>query len=79
MLDWADVVGGKFFRPIKQPISIRVDADVLAWFKAQDGRYQARMRSNHAIANYPAATRLISEEELSVARKRLKDLGYTGL
>ena len=50
MLDWADAVRGKFFRPIKKPISIRVDADVLAWFKAQDGRYQARM--NEALREY---------------------------
>jgi uncharacterized protein (DUF4415 family) len=50
MLDWADAVRGKFFRPIKTPISIRVDADVLAWFKAQDGRYQARM--NEALRDY---------------------------
>lgn len=50
MLDWADAVRGKFFRPIKQPISIRVDADVLASFKAQDGRYQARMNVNEPSA-----------------------------
>src|SRR5258708_5886329 len=24
---------GKFYRPIKKPVSIRLDADVLAWFK----------------------------------------------
>jgi uncharacterized protein (DUF4415 family) len=26
---------GKFFRPLKTPISIRMDVDVLEWFKAQ--------------------------------------------
>ena len=50
VLDWTDAVRGKFFRPIKMPISIRVDADVLAWFKAQDGRYQGRM--NEALREY---------------------------
>ena len=50
VLDWGGAVRGKFFRPIKKPISIRVDADVLAWFKAQDGRYQARM--NEALREY---------------------------
>lgn len=24
---------GKFYRPLKKPISIRMDADILAWFK----------------------------------------------
>ncbi|MBI4195043.1 MAG: BrnA antitoxin family protein [Betaproteobacteria bacterium] len=50
VLNWADAMRGKFYRPIKKPISIRVDADVLAWFKAQDGRYQARM--NEALREY---------------------------
>lgn len=25
---------GKFYRPIKKPVSIRLDADILAWFKS---------------------------------------------
>jgi len=31
---------GRFYRPVKQQISLRVDADVLAWFRSQGGRYQ---------------------------------------
>ena len=34
---------GRFYRPIKQLISIRVDADVLAWFRARGKRYQTYM------------------------------------
>ena len=29
----------------KQPISLRVDADVLEWFRAQGPRYQSRMNA----------------------------------
>ena len=29
----------------KQPISLRVDQDVLEWFKAQGARYQSRMNA----------------------------------
>jgi uncharacterized protein (DUF4415 family) len=29
----------------KQPISLRVDADVLGWFKKQGPRYQSRMNA----------------------------------
>jgi uncharacterized protein (DUF4415 family) len=32
-------VVGKFYHPIKKPISLRMDADVLEWFK-QHPRYQ---------------------------------------
>lgn len=31
--------------PVKQPISLRIDADVLEWFKAQGPRYQSRMNA----------------------------------
>lgn len=31
--------------PVKQPISLRIDADVLEWFKTQGPRYQSRMNA----------------------------------
>jgi len=34
---------GRFYRPIKQLVSIRVDADVLAWFRARGKKYQTYM------------------------------------
>ena len=33
--DWTGAVRGKFYRPVKQQITLRIDADVIAWFKAQ--------------------------------------------
>jgi uncharacterized protein (DUF4415 family) len=30
---------------VKEPISLRVDADVLTWFRAQGPRYQSRMNA----------------------------------
>ncbi len=33
----------RFFRPIKAPISIRVDADVLDWLKRRSDRYQVEI------------------------------------
>ena len=35
--DWSGAVFGKFYRPAKQQVTLRIDADVLAWFKSQDG------------------------------------------
>ena len=34
---------GKFYRPIKKPISVRLDADVLAWLKHFGPGYQRRI------------------------------------
>jgi len=48
--DWRGAVRGQFYRPVKKPITIRVDADVLAWFQAQEGPYQRRM--NAALRDY---------------------------
>ena len=40
ILDWSDARRGAFYRPVKQQITLRLDADIIAWFKAQarDGR-----------------------------------------
>ena len=43
--DWSKAVVGKYYRPIKKPLTIRVDADVLAWLKAQGKGYQTRINS----------------------------------
>ena len=39
----AAVEVGRFYRPIKQLVSLRVDADVLAWFRGQGKKYQTYM------------------------------------
>ena len=41
--DWSKAVVGKFYRPIKKSLTIRIDADVLAWLKAQGKGYQTRI------------------------------------
>jgi uncharacterized protein (DUF4415 family) len=41
--DWTGAVVGKFYRPIKKPLTLRVDADVLAWLKSQGKGYQTRI------------------------------------
>jgi uncharacterized protein (DUF4415 family) len=39
----SDVEVGRFYKPIKQLVSLRVDADVLAWFRGQGKKYQTYM------------------------------------
>ena len=40
ILDWSDARRGVFYRPVKQQITLRLDADIIAWFKshARGGR-----------------------------------------
>ena len=42
---WATARRGAHFRPLKTPITIRLDADVLAWFKetTESGKYQSEI------------------------------------
>lgn len=41
----SDMRQGAFYRPVKTQITARVDADVLAWLKAQGKGYQSRMNA----------------------------------
>ena len=46
ILDWSDARRGLLYRPVKKQITLRLDADVLAWFRANtpNGRgYQTEM------------------------------------
>jgi uncharacterized protein (DUF4415 family) len=53
LLDWSGVKRGLFYRPVKQQLTLRLDADVVAWFKrhttSSEG-YQTRI--NRALREY---------------------------
>ncbi len=40
---WKDAVRGRFYRPVKQAVSMRLDADVIAWLKKPGRGYQTRV------------------------------------
>jgi uncharacterized protein (DUF4415 family) len=42
---WKNAERGRFYRPVKQQITARVDADVLAWLKGQGKGYQSRINA----------------------------------
>ena len=53
LLDWSSAKRGLFYRPVKQQLTLRLDADVIAWFKhhATSGEgYQTRI--NRALREY---------------------------
>jgi uncharacterized protein (DUF4415 family) len=41
----SDAVIGRFYRPKKTPVTIRLDADVVAWLKAAGEGYQTRINA----------------------------------
>ena len=53
VLDWSGAEVGKFYRPPKKAITIRLDTDVLDWLKGYGRGYQTRVNLllRHAMAN----------------------------
>ena len=43
--DWSNAVRGKFYRPIKKSVTVRLDADVIAWLKSKGEGYQTRLNA----------------------------------
>jgi uncharacterized protein (DUF4415 family) len=53
LLDWSGAKRGLFYRPVKQQLTLRLDADVIAWFKKHTTSgegYQTRI--NRALREY---------------------------
>lgn len=44
------------YRPIKSPVTVRIDADILSWLRAKGGRYQTHLN---------AALRKMMKQELT--------------
>ncbi len=40
---WKNAVRNPFYRPVKQQLTVRLDADVLAWLRQQGKGYQTRL------------------------------------
>jgi uncharacterized protein (DUF4415 family) len=41
--DWSGAERGKFYRPVKRQLTVRIDADVIEWLKSQGRGYQSRL------------------------------------
>ncbi len=51
--DWSGAKRGLFYRPVKQQLTLRIDADVVAWFKSRTPKgagYQTQM--NEALREH---------------------------
>ncbi|HWB95228.1 MAG TPA: BrnA antitoxin family protein [Bryobacteraceae bacterium] len=40
---WENAVCNPFYRPVKQQLTVRLDADVVAWLRRQGKGYQTRL------------------------------------
>ena len=61
--DWTGAKRGALFRPIKKQITLRLDADLIEWFRRQsetDEGYQTRM--NRALREYVARQEQVTRQ-----------------
>lgn len=56
VVDWKDAEIGKYYRPTKKPVTMRLDADVIEWLKGYGPGYQtkANMLLRHAMVSTKA-------------------------
>ena len=54
VLDWSGAEIGKFYRPMKKPVTMRLDSDVIAWLKADGPGYQTKANwlLRHAMVHF---------------------------
>jgi len=59
ILGWSGAEVGKFYRPPKKPVTMRLDADVIAWLKADGPGYQTKANGllRHAMLHFRSAAR----------------------
>lgn len=51
--DWSGAQRGVFYRPIKQQITLRLDADLIDWFRRHaDGEEGYQTKINRALREY---------------------------
>ena len=64
VVDWSGAEIGKFYRPEKRPVTIRLDVDVIEWLRADGPGYQtkANLLLRHAMLHF-------SQKKLSGHRK----------
>src|SRR5438132_12170460 len=51
VLDWSKAEIGKFYRPTKKPVTVRLDTDIITWLKSYGRGYQTKtnMLLRHAM------------------------------
>ena len=71
---WGEAEIGKFYRPRKQIVTIRLDADILAWFKLRSRKYQTAV--NQALRDHVTKGARRSDARSSIGKvQRRKSAG----
>lgn len=69
VLDWSGAEVGRFYRPVKRPVTMRLDSDIVNWLKSYGRGYQTRanLLLRHAME---ASRQSVPKNRKTVTKKR---------
>ena len=64
VFDWSGAEIGKLYRPLKKPVTLRLDTDIIDWLKSGGRGYQTKANwlLRHAMLHYKKQRRLARQE-----------------
>jgi uncharacterized protein (DUF4415 family) len=74
VLDWSRAEIGKFYRPVKKPVTMRLDSDIIAWLKADGRGYQTKANwlLRHAMVHYTRDDRNTIQRPGKARQRKIK-------
>jgi uncharacterized protein (DUF4415 family) len=67
VVDWSGAEIGKFYRPPKKPVTMRLDIDIIKWLKSHGRGYQTRV---NALLRHAMNSRWAARHEDEVLRQK---------
>ena len=77
VVDWSGAEIGKFYRPNKKPVTMRLDSDVIAWLKADGRGYQTKANwlLRNAMVHFTKGERISRRKIARRGRKAREEKG----
>lgn len=72
VLDWTGAEIGKFYRPVKKAVTIRLDSDIIDWLKAGGRGYQTKANWLLRHAMLHSAGRKSRSDRVAVQRAKAR-------
>ncbi|MBZ5705530.1 MAG: BrnA antitoxin family protein [Acidobacteriia bacterium] len=74
VVDWSGAEIGKFYRPPKKPVTMRLDADIVEWLKGYGKGYQTR--ANLLLRHAMVSSRGRGGDEASRIQRRRRSRAH---
>ena len=74
VLDWSGAEIGKFYMPVKKPVTMRLDSDIIAWLKIEGRGYQTKANwlLRHAMLQHTRDGRNTAQRPVKARQRKIK-------